>query len=148
MNFQELVKVFTVLLTSATKLAFAPPLALGLGYSLLLSIVFLLIGSTIGVLFFYFLGDFIHQVNKRIRHYFFKNHTPKRFGRMSRIIVRVRRKMGLWGLALITPTIISIPLGSFLIHRLYHKSSKAIWILLFCAWSWSILMTILWSFVF
>jgi len=77
-----------------------------------------------GVFFFYFLGDWLSHQRTIFRQRFYppKPKRPrKRFTRGNRIYVKVIKNYGLLGLALITPTIISIPVGSMIAGRLFHN---------------------------
>jgi hypothetical protein len=75
-----------------------------------------------GVLVFSFLGDALSILWSKFRLRFFRVSHPKvkkRFTRGNRIYVSIIRRYGLFGLAFITPTIISIPVGSILAGRLF-----------------------------
>ena len=82
-----------------------------------------------GVLFFSFLGDLLFQLWRKFRVRYFKpsikNHK-KIFTPGNRLYVKIKRRYGLFGLAFITPTIISIPVGSMLAGRLFHNKLKVL----------------------
>jgi len=66
-----------------------------------------IIGGTIGIIIFTYLGDFIQAYCiKR-----FPNQFGKKFTRSNRFLVRVKQKFGLGGIAAFTPVILSIPVG-------------------------------------
>jgi len=53
--------------------------------------------------------------------------TPKkRFSKKSRFMVKLIRKYGLAGIALLTPPLISIPVGSLLATKIYGKHPKVL----------------------
>jgi hypothetical protein len=66
-----------------------------------------IIGGTIGIVLFTYLGDFIQAycIKK------FPNRFGKKFTRSNRFLVRVKQKFGLGGIAAFTPVILSIPVG-------------------------------------
>jgi hypothetical protein len=66
-----------------------------------------IIGGTIGIILFTYLGDFIQAYCiKR-----FPNQFGRKFTRSNRFLVRVKQKFGLGGIAAFTPIILSIPVG-------------------------------------
>ena len=66
-----------------------------------------IIGGTIGIVLFTYLGDFIQAycIKK------FPNQFGRKFSRSNRFLVRVKQKFGLGGIAAFTPIILSIPVG-------------------------------------
>jgi len=79
-----------------------------------------IIGGTIGIVIFTYLGDFIQA-------YFIKK-FPKLFGRKftrtNRFLVSVKQKFGLGGIAAFTPIILSIPVGVLFALALTHDKKK------------------------
>ena len=66
-----------------------------------------IIGGTIGIVVFTYLGDFIQTYCiKRFPQYF-----GRRFTRTNRLLVTVKQKFGLGGIAAFTPIVLSIPVG-------------------------------------
>lgn len=148
MTSADFLEILSILLLSATKMAFAPPLALGLKYSILETILWVGLGSVFGVVFFYYAGNIVHRSIKKIRHKISpQTRKSKIMTRMNRFIVRIRRKTGIIGIALITPTIISIPVGSILAHQLYGNKKQTLPILLLSTIAWVIVMTLLWNLI-
>ena len=66
-----------------------------------------IIGGTIGIVLFTYLGDFIqvYAIKK------FPNRFGKKFTRSNRFLVRVKQKFGLGGIAALSPVILSLPVG-------------------------------------
>lgn len=129
-------------------MAFAPPLALELGFSGLESILITSFGGILGVLEFYFLGRIIKHAWQNLKLKFFHtNAPPKRFTRMNRFIVWVRKKAGLLGLVLITPTIISIPIGTIIIHHLYPRNKWSLLYLFISVICWATVITPVWAWI-
>lgn len=104
------------------------------------------VGGIIGIYFFAYLSEkIIYLWHNYIRNLFKKEAKPsmnnKRiFSKKSRRIVRVKNKYGLIGIALITPILLSIPVGIFLIVRYFsHKKTRM---------AYMIGSNIIWSFIY
>ena len=65
------------------------------------------IGAIIGVVLFTYLGSIIQEYFVRT----YPNRFGKKFTRSNRLLVRVKQKFGLGGIAALTPIILSIPVG-------------------------------------
>lgn len=58
---------------------------------------------------------------------YFRNHRhPKIFTKGNRRIIRIKKRFGIWGIALITPIGLSIPVGTFIAERFYKDKKKVI----------------------
>jgi hypothetical protein len=67
---------------------------------------------------------------------------PKKiFTPRNRKIVRIWRKYGLFGIALITPVILSIPIGTLIANSLVNSRRKIIIYMFFSVLFWSLTMT-------
>ena len=99
-----------------------PPIVFYFNYtdSLLIS----LSGGLFGILFFRFVWKWILQ--------FWKNYIirkdwveprPVKINKRKRYIVNMKNKYGYWGVIILTPILLSIPLGVFLLERYFrfHK---------------------------
>lgn len=69
--------------------------------------------------------------------------APKLFTRRNRILVKILRRYGLPGLAFITPTLISIPVGSILAGRLFPDHKKVMVYLSVSVMLWSALLSVI-----
>ena len=65
----------------------------------------------------------------------------KIFTKKSRRIVRVWKKYGLIGIALLTPILLSIPVGTFIASRLVPQRSTVILYMLFALIFWSVVLS-------
>ena len=82
-------------------------------------------GGIIGVTFFYYSAE-----------YFMKRHadktkksdkTKKKFTKINKSIIKVKQRVGIYGLAILTPLLISIPAGSIISAKFYrHKKSTIV----------------------
>ena len=158
-----LLKLLIVFVLSSVKFLLAPPLSFGLGLNYLQTVASTSAGGIMGViLFFYFsrllirLYDryvrkhvhiIVHRIASRLQlqHYavrFFPLTRKKKiFNYTNRLIVKVRRNYGFFGLILLTPVLFSIPLGSFLVARFYPKRRNSILYLAASVILWSFLMS-------
>ena len=65
----------------------------------------------------------------------------KIFTKKSRRIVRIWKKYGLIGIALLTPILLSIPVGTFIASRLVPQRSTVILYMLFALLFWSVVLS-------
>ncbi len=64
---------------------------------------------------------------EKLKSKWFASHKPKKkFTWLNRRIIMVKHRFGLLGIALLSPILLSIPLGAFLCERFYKKKSKVI----------------------
>jgi hypothetical protein len=120
--------ILLVALLSALKFQLAFPLAKTSGLNFWETILATVIGGISGVFFFVFLSEKLVIFFRRFqsaKNSMQGNHSSapqkKKFSRYSRFLVRFSRRFGLLGLAFITPSILSIPLGTFISSRLNDK---------------------------
>lgn len=58
---------------------------------------------------------------------YFRNHRhPKVFTKSNRRIIRIKKRFGIWGIALVTPLGLSMPVGTFIAERFYKDKKKVI----------------------
>ena len=73
-----------------------------------------------------------------------KDKQPKKkrvFTWKNKLIVKVKREYGLIGLAALTPTILSIPVGTFLAARYFSDQKKVISYLAASVIVWSVIVS-------
>ena len=133
-------KAISVFLMSGIKFFAAPFLAKTFGFSYLETIFVTTLGGIAGVFVFFNLGS-------RIVHFFpnfFKPINTKRkiFTKKNKFYVKLIRNYGLFGIAIFSPILISIPIGSFLAAR-FFENQKIIALALMCAavLMWSVSMS-------
>ncbi|MCK6648327.1 MAG: hypothetical protein L6Q66_01615 [Bacteroidia bacterium] len=127
---QEIWEIASVFLMSTVKFVFgAVPMALAMGFSFFETVVVTSLGGFTGVLFFVFLSDTlvkkIKAQKEKKKNDQTKQPNKKKFTKKNKIIVFIKRKFGIVGISLITPLLLSIPLGSFLAVR-YFKNKQQI----------------------
>ena len=141
--------VLTTILFSSVKFAMTFPLAVfQFQFSFFETVLWTNIGGILGIYFFAFLSDkLIAWWNRTFRKYppeppAAGSNGKRVFTRKNRRIVRIKRKYGLIGIAVSTPVLLSIPVGTFLVIRYYRHNrnkfiylvcSNAIWSLIYTA---------------
>ncbi len=57
------------------------------------------------------------KVKRRI-----KRRNRKKFTRKNKFMVKLRRGYGMWGIILLTPVLLSLPIGAFLLRKYYREN--------------------------
>ena len=136
MNWTAYIWVF---LTAATKFLASPFLGVnGFGLSVYETFIVISLGGIFGTTVFYSLGNKLIQYSqknrlKKIDKLKLQGKSlPKIMTRTNKIIVKTKHLFGIWGLAFLTATILSIPIGSIICAKFYrHKKSTIFIIYLF-----------------
>jgi ABC-type antimicrobial peptide transport system permease subunit len=141
---EKILQIILVLILSSTKFLTAPITALNIGFGYLQTLGLTMVGGIFGVLFFYFLSSGIMFLMAKVSSRFSVNRTPSKkraFTWKNRMIVKVKRDYGLIGLAAITPTMLSIPVGTFLAARFFPNTPKVLTYLIASVMVWSVLIS-------
>lgn len=126
---QEIWEIISVFLLSTVKFVLGSvPMALGFGFSFFETVVVTSLGGFTGVLFFVFSSNsLINNYKKKMKEKREREHKQiKKFTRKNKLIVNIKRKFGLAGIALAAPILLSIPLGCFLAVRYFKNLQKII----------------------
>lgn len=156
-------KLLIVFALSSVKFILAPPLSFGMGLNYFQTIISTSAGGILGVVLFFYLSRsiinlydiycrpyvhrWIHKLAAKLRvlhlaeRYFPVKRKIRVFSFTARLIVKIRRKYGLVGLVILTPVLLSIPIGSFLVARFYPKKKYAVLYLSASVVFWSLLMS-------
>lgn len=105
-------------------------------------------GGIMGIFVFYFAGHFISEWWKRnvakVKSFFtrrpvsdFTGENRRIFTRTNKLIVRVKNKFGLVGIAFVTPCLISIPIGTLVAVAMYRKRRPVLLYLIISLLLWS-----------
>ena len=146
MNQEEviyLLKILEVALIASVKFLLAPFEAERYGFNFRDAFLITTAGGIIGILIFSLIGDILAYGWKKLIRFFKgplrKEEKPaKKFTRTRRFAVGIKMRFGLLGLVITTPSIISIPIGSFVIHRFYRKKFRNILFLIASLIFWSL----------
>ena len=78
------------------------------------------------VIFTYLSDGIIKWWNKLKDKWITKKGPKKHFTKSNRRIIKIKNRFGLIGIAVLTPVLLSIPLGAFLAERFYKDKKKVI----------------------
>ncbi len=141
-----MINILLTILFSSFRFAMTFPVAvMQFEFSFFETILWTNVGGILGIFFFAFLSDkLIAWWNRNIRKSHRKEaHTEsnekKIFTKRNRRIVRIKQQYGLMGIALSTPIVLSIPLGTFLAVRYYRSSRTKFLYLIASNLAWSII---------
>ncbi|MGB0405532.1 MAG: hypothetical protein ACPGDB_05035 [Fusobacterium sp.] len=121
----------TVFLLGTTKFMAAPFTGInGFSLSFIETVVLVSLGGVIGTTIFYFLANTLLSSSKKKRIVKIEKlkaqgkSLPKVMTKTNKIIVKTKNMFGVWGLAFLTASILSIPIGSIICAKFYgHKKS-------------------------
>ena len=139
--------ILTILFSSFKFAATFPLVIIQFEFSFAETILWTNVGGIIGIYFFAFLSEKLLAWWKRAfrrsnRHILEDEQQEKKiFTRKNRRIVRIKQKYGLFGIALTTPFLLSIPVGVFLVVRYYHTSKSKFLYLIASNLFWSVIYT-------
>lgn len=153
-----LFKYLLIMAISSIKFLFAPPISFEIGLSFLQTWIATTIGGLAGVLFFFFLSkgiivfyqrfmaaivrQYVSHISTYVRH---RDLLPKpvkrKFTYRNKTLVRMRRRYGLIGIIILTPILLSIPLGTFLAIKYYSGQKNLLAYLSLSVMVWSFLMS-------
>ena len=132
-------EIISVFLMSGIKFFAAPLLAKTFGFTYFETILVTTIGGVLGVFLFFNLGS---RIVNFFPNYFKPLNTKRKiFTKKNKFYVKLIRNYGLFGIAIFSPILISIPVGSFLAAR-FFENQKTTALAIMCAavliWSVSI----------
>ncbi len=133
-----LLKILTVLFWSAIKYIVGISFAIGFGFNQIEILLYTVLGGMMGVVVYLYLWEFIlHTYYK----YFPKKIKPIKFSKWKRRLVVFIRKYEVWGVALLTPIILTPPVGTILASAIETNKwrIKLIMFFSFCFWTLLIL---------
>jgi hypothetical protein len=151
------IKILIVFLVSSIKFLIAPALSFGLGLNFLQTWLSTTAGGIVGVIGFFFLSRWLIQLYTRYFFYYFhllkvkiygllnlnipKLIPARRFTRQNRLIIKIVKKFGLAGIVILTPVLLSIPLGTFIATRYYSANRFLLYYLCASVLFWSLFMS-------
>jgi hypothetical protein len=136
-----LIQILLTILFSAFKFAMTFPLVImQFEFSFVETILWTNVGGIVGIYFFAFLsGKLILWWNRTFNR---PRRNKKVFTKRNRRIIRIKQQYGLVGIAVITPLLLSIPVGTFLVVRYYHSSRTKFLYLIASNLFWSVIYTV------
>lgn len=141
----HLLKIIEVALIASVKFAVAPFEAERYGFNFKESFLITTTGGAIGIILFSLIGEVIAYGWKKTILFFEKplhihEKPKKKFTWFKKFIIRTKMRFGLFGLILATPSVISIPIGVFVIHRIYKNKFRNVLLLILSLIFWSLLL--------
>lgn len=144
--------ILLILLLSSTKFQFAFAIAGKQGYDFISTLFLTTMGGISGVLFFSFLSDRVIHFFRSFKKLIFnraesakQGKKKKLFNWKSRALISLIRRFGLPGVAFITPSVLSIPLGTFIASRInakfVHSKRKMLGYLFLSVVFWALVFT-------
>lgn len=122
--------MLSVVFLSSFKLMMGIPFALLVyGYSFHETVMMTSVGGILGVVVFTYFSEWIINMWNRFRKKTSTDRYNKKkqiFTRSNRLIVKVKSKFGIMGIAFISPSIITIPIGTFILVRYFRNKRKII----------------------
>ncbi len=140
MQFLELISVF---LMGGLKFFFAVPLALTYDFSFWQTFLVTCFGGVIGVLFFAQFRKVILKIYYKL--FPFKHNNTKKRGFKKTLAIKTGKKYGLFGIAVLTPVVFSIPIGTFIALHFFPNKKKTLPILFASVLGWSFVLTLVWN---
>lgn len=153
-----ILKYINVMVIASIKFFWATPYAYLFRLNQIETFVMVEMGGLLGFLLFYSLFSFllkelkliwplIYHVTPRIfkvrfeqwldeRRY--RRITANKFTRTNKMIVMIRRKYGMLGIIILTPVLLSIPVGALLGTKYFHHRRSFIPFMLFSIFAWGI----------
>jgi hypothetical protein len=147
-----MIQIILTILSSSVKFAMTFPLAvMQFKFSFIETILWTNIGGILGIYFFAYLSDKLilwwqRPFSRKRKAGRIKEKRKQIFTKKNRRIVRVKQGYGLIGIALITPLLLSIPVGSFLMVRYYPRSRFKFISLMASNLFWSVIYTLFYIF--
>lgn len=126
-------EIVTVVVWGALKMLVAAGFGAGFGLPFLENFLFTSLGGCLGVIVFYNLSERLTELFRvrwlRQRNAALSGATggPRPiFTKRNRRIIRIKHVSGYWGVALLTPLVLTIPIGSILAARFFHHDRRTI----------------------
>ena len=106
-------------------------------------------GGILGTFVFMYLSEFLIRMwNKYWPQSLKRNKKKKKvFTARNRRIVSMKMRYGLWGIVILNPVLLSIPLGSFLMVKYYGLKMKNMLWLLAGQFAWSLIFIVFYYYV-
>jgi hypothetical protein len=145
-------KEVSVIIFCTWKFALTFPYAIyGVRMSFWETIFFTNIGGLIGLVVSVFLSRGIILVWEKYVHLNFRRKGPReknRFTRRNRFLVKLKTQYGFPGIVILTPILLSIPVGSFLMTKYYGVKFRNVFWLLAGQVGWSFIYTIFYMYLY
>ena len=105
------------------------------------------ISSTIGMMFTVLVITYGSSLVEKITSRFFSKSPKKIFKKSTRLAVKVKQKLGLWGVAFLTPFLFTPILGTFIALSFRYPKAQIVQKMLICALIAGFLQTLAFHFL-
>lgn len=117
-----------------------PTTVLAFHFTFFEALLFGLTSGMAGVYFFVYAGDFFMKQAAKLFPKREKKTKRKVFTKRNRQIIYVKNRYGLIGISLISPVLISIPIGCLIAVRFFHNKKQILWHMAAAVLFWTIVM--------
>lgn len=129
MDSNEIWKFISAVLANTISLSkIGTPMVIAIyGSNYFMALLSSCIGAILGTVVFTYVSAGILNWWGKLKERWFPSKKPKKnFSRSNRRIINIKRRFGLVGIAVITPVLLSIPIGAFLAERFFKDKKKVI----------------------
>lgn len=150
MHWYEIIEIGLI---ASIKFLFAPFLAAAQGVSFVPSLIVTTAGGLLGIFLFVYLGNYlkhIYQLAAYAIQRLYKSPAkieadkssviPRKFTWQNKLIIKIKRRFGLLGIAVVTPCIISIPVGCLVASHFFADKKKVLLYNIVSLLIWSLLL--------
>lgn len=123
------------------KFFFAIPAVVAVGYSFWQTVSMAIVGGLTGFFLFFYFGELLKVLWRKLFNAK-EGKVKKKFTKKNRLIINIKGKYGLIGLALLTPSVLSIPLGSILAGRYFDEDRRTIPYMIISIVAWAFVLSI------
>lgn len=120
---------------STLKFMFGPISGVALGLTWYESLICTILGMMLTVLAMMFLSNFFRRIEDQ---YFKKAKKKSPFNKRNRWAIKVRQKLGMWGVALLTPILFTPPVGIILSLAFRYSKAEILYKMLISALVWGV----------
>jgi hypothetical protein len=155
---EYILKVLSVFLVAGIKYFWATPYSFGMKLNEWETIFFIETGGILGFLFYYYFFGFLFKelkllwplvysftpVQFKVRfemwliQHRIKRLNARKFTNRNKIIVRIRKLYGIWGIVILSPIILSIPVGALLGNKYFKHNHHFIPYMILSIFVWGI----------
>lgn len=160
MSLTAILKLLHVYLLATIKYFVTFPYSLLIGLNFTQTIIVVTIGGISGFFFFFYLSGYLIRLFHVYKHFLLSGlrslfhidlrqlfsgqgtKSPKRrVTRKTRLLVNLRKRYGFWGIIIMTPSLLSIPIGAFLLKKYYPRRKNAATYMTISILGWALLFS-------
>ena len=138
----DYLKITQVFFLAMIKYFYAPLYGVAIGMNFWQIFFSLITGGTLAFTVYYYFTDLVIIYSRHLSPYFvkvvpiswqraakrrkarkrIKRRNRKKFTWRTKFMVKLRRGYGMWGIILLTPVLLSLPIGAFLLRKYYRQN--------------------------